>query len=158
VVKSDKTAAHCLRQDNCCATLVDANRNCYRAQCFATARELARRLDLPDGGYTVCFQSRLGRTPWIAPYTDHVLDELARSGKRRLAVMCPAFVADCLETLEEIGMRAREQFRAAGGEELVLIPSLNATQPWIDAVVALARRHLTPAAAETAEIARPAAG
>jgi ferrochelatase len=72
--------------------------------------------------------------------------------------MCPAFVADCLETLEEIGMRAREQFRAAGGEELVLIPSLNATQPWVDAVVALARRHLTPAAAETAEIGRPAAG
>ncbi len=111
----------------------------YRAQCEATARALAARLGLAD--YTLCFQSRLGRTPWIGPYTDKVIDELAAKGKKRLAVLCPAFVADCLETLEEIGIRARAQFRAAGGEELVLVPSLNSTPAWVEAVCALAERH-----------------
>jgi ferrochelatase len=89
----------------------------------------------------VCFQSRLGRAPWIEPHTDKLVDQLAHRGVKRLAVMCPAFVADCLETLEEIGIRARDQFRAAGGEDLALVPSLNATAPWVDAVCAIATRH-----------------
>jgi ferrochelatase len=92
------------------------------------------------GSWSLCFQSRLGRTPWIKPYTDVVLDELARAGKKRLCVFCPAFVADCLETLEEIGLRAHEQFVAAGGESLTLVPSLNASPAWVDALVALLRR------------------
>ncbi|HTR53522.1 MAG TPA: ferrochelatase [Kofleriaceae bacterium] len=107
----------------------------YREQCLATGRALAERLGLGD--HTVCFQSRLGRTPWIEPHTDKVIAELARRGVQRVAVMCPAFVADCLETLEEIGIRAREQFRAAGGEELVLVPSLNAHERWVQAVAEL---------------------
>ncbi len=111
----------------------------YRDQCLATAAALAARLGIAD--HTVCFQSRLGRTPWIEPHTDKVIDELAARGVKRLAVLCPAFVADCLETLEEIGIRARAQFLAAGGEELVLVPSLNATPAWVDAVCALAERH-----------------
>jgi len=135
--KSDPNA-HCLR-DGCCDALGPANANCYRAQCYATARDLAARLAITD--YTVCFQSRLGRTPWIEPHTDVLLDRLAQQGKKRLAVFCPAFVADCLETLEEIGIRARAQFKAAGGEELTLVPSLNATPAWIDAVCAIAERH-----------------
>jgi protoporphyrin/coproporphyrin ferrochelatase len=139
IQKSDPTGAHCLKSATCCDAITTANANCYRAQCYATARELASRLGIAD--YTVCFQSRLGRTPWITPHTDVLLDELAKAGTKRLAVLCPAFVADCLETLEEIGMRAREQFRAAGGEELTLVPSLNATPAWIDAVCALAERH-----------------
>ena len=138
--KSVSTGAHCLASPTCCDTL--ANPHCYRAQSFATARALAERLGLAAQQYTVCFQSRLGRTPWIRPYTDIVIDELARAGKKRLAVLCPAFVADCLETVEEIGIRAREQFKLAGGEELVLVPSLNATQPWVDAVCAIAERHV----------------
>ncbi len=136
--KSDPSGSHCLR-DGCCDRLGTVNVNCYRAQCYATARELASRLSVTD--YTVCFQSRLGRTPWIQPHTDVVIDQLAKQGKKRLAVLCPAFVADCLETLEEIGIRARDQFKAAGGEELTLVPSLNASQPWIDAVCAIAERH-----------------
>jgi ferrochelatase len=113
----------------------------YKEHCLATARALAERLSLADGAYTVCFQSRLGRTPWIEPFTDRVIDELARAGKKRLAVLCPAFVADCLETLEEIGVRAREQFRAAGGDDVVLVPSLNSSPSWVDAVCAIAKRH-----------------
>jgi len=139
ITKTDTTGAHCFKTETCCDTLT--NPSCYRAQCFHTARALAQRLDLTPERYTVCFQSRLGRTPWIQPYTDVVLDEIAKKGVKRLAVMCPAFVADCLETIEEIGMRARAQFKAAGGEELVLVPSLNASPPWIDAVAAIAQRH-----------------
>lgn len=139
ITKTDATGKHCFASETCCDTL--ANPNCYRAQCFHTARALAHRLALADDGYTVCFQSRLGRTPWIQPYTDVVLDQLAAAGKKRLAVLCPAFVADCLETVEEIGMRAKDQFKAAGGEELVLVPSLNSTPGWISAVAAIARRH-----------------
>lgn len=136
IKKSDPTGS-CLASPDCCDH--PQHGGCYRAQCYATARALAARLGIAD--YTVCFQSRLGRTPWIRPHTDVLLDELARSGTKRLAVMCPAFVADCLETLEEIGIRARDQFRAAGGDELVLVPSLNATPAWVDAVVGIAERH-----------------
>jgi ferrochelatase len=138
--KGDPSGTHCLASPDCCATLGPANKDCYRAQSYATARALAAGLGLATGGWTVSFQSRLGRTPWIKPYTDVLLDELARGGTKRLAVFCPAFVADCLETLEEIGIRAREQFRAAGGEDLTLVPSLNATPTWVDAVAGIARK------------------
>jgi ferrochelatase len=142
VKKSDTSGgSHCLASASCCDQIVEANRHCYRAQCYATARGLAKALDLSPDRYTVCFQSRLGRTPWIRPYTDVVLDDLAKQGKKKLAVMCPAFVADCLETVEEIGIRANEQFLAAGGEKLWLIPSLNATAPWVELVAKLARRN-----------------
>ena len=118
-----------------------ANRYCYRAHCFATTRALAGTLGLAADRHGVSFQSRLGRTPWIQPYTDLVLPELARAGKKRLAVMCPAFVADCLETVEEIGIRAREQWRSLGGEELLLVPSLNAEPAWVETVARLVRQH-----------------
>jgi ferrochelatase len=137
--KSDPSGSHCLASAGCCDVLTDVNRHCYRAQCFATTRALAERLGLAPGGYTVSFQSRLGRTPWIKPYTDLVLPELAKKGVKRLAVMCPAFVADCLETLEEVGLRAKEQFVESGGESLTLVPSLNAHPAWVDAVVRLVR-------------------
>jgi ferrochelatase len=137
--KSDPTGRHCLTAPGCCDALVPANRACYRAHCFATTRALAARLELPADRHSVSFQSRLGRTPWISPYTDLVLPELARAGKKRVAVLCPAFVADCLETVEEIGIRAREQWRSLGGEELLLVPSLNAEPRWVEAVARLVR-------------------
>jgi ferrochelatase len=140
--KTDPTGRHCLSQSDCCDRIGPENRACYRAQCFATARALAKRLALPEGLWSVSFQSRLGRTPWIHPYTDVVIARLAAEGKKRLVVFSPAFVADCLETLEEIAIRAKEQFVAAGGERLTLVPSLNATPAWVDAVVALARRQV----------------
>ncbi|MFO1463978.1 MAG: ferrochelatase [bacterium] len=134
ILKGDVGGGHCLQRPDCCDKIVPANGLCYRAHSYATARALATSLGLRPEQYTVCFQSRLGRTPWIKPYTDLVIPELAKAGKKRLAVFCPAFVADCLETLEEIGMRAREQFRSLGGEELILIPSLNAHPTWARAV------------------------
>lgn len=134
----DRSGAHCLSTDGCCERLGEANRHCYRAQSFFTARALAERLGLSAAGYSVAFQSRMSSS-WIRPFTDERLAQLARSGARRLAVVCPAFVADCLETIEEIGIRARELFVGAGGEELVLVPSLNAHPSWVKGVAALAR-------------------
>jgi ferrochelatase len=139
--KSDDSGKHCLATERCCDAIATVNRNCYRAQCYATTRALAAKLGLPADRHSVSFQSRLGRTPWVRPYTDLVLPELVKAGKRRLVVFCPAFVADCLETLEEIGIRAREDFVKAGGESLTLVPSLNATPAWADAVVALMTRQ-----------------
>lgn len=128
--------------EGACDPIGPANRHCYRGQSFATARALAETLSLPAEAYSVSFQSRLGTTPWIRPFTDEVLVELAQKGVKRLAVFSPAFTADCLETLEEIGMRARETFLEHGGEDLQLIPSLNATPRWVEAVVDLLAPHL----------------
>jgi ferrochelatase len=138
--KGDPTGTHCFADASCCDAVCPVNSTCYRAQCFATARALARSLAIEDR-YSVSFQSRLGRTPWIKPYTDVVMPELLAKGVRRLAIMCPAFTADCLETLEEIGIRARDDWKAGGGDELVLVPSLNATAPWVDAVVQMVLEH-----------------
>lgn len=139
---SSPAAPHCLASESCCATVTDRNRTCYRAQSFATARLLAQHLGLATDGYSVSFQSRLGRTPWIRPFTDEVLPALLRAGRRRIVVFCPAFVADCLETLEEIAIRAREDFIAAGGESLAIVPAVNADPAWADAVVAMVRRQV----------------
>ncbi len=100
----------------------------------------AERAGLTDGQWSVGFQSRLGRAKWIEPYTEERLDELAAAGVKRLLVMCPAFVADCIETLEEIGDRGREQFIAAGGEELVLVPCLNTHPRWVEALASLCQK------------------
>ncbi len=134
IKKTDLTGSHCLTSDICCDMSVKANENCYRYQCFTTARLLAQRLNINPLRYSVCFQSRLGRTPWIKPYTDHFYETLPSRGIKRLLVLCPSFVADCLETLEEVAIRGLDQFRKAGGEDLTLVPSLNSTDVWVKAV------------------------
>lgn len=144
--RSDPSGRHCLARENCCDAVGPANRFCYRAQCFATSRALRERLSLAPETTTTSFQSRLGRTPWILPHTDRLLPELARGGVRRLAVLCPSFVADCLETLEEIGIRAREQWRQLGGEELLLVPCPNSSPVWVTALAALIREAANGAA------------
>lgn len=111
--------------------------SCYRAQCFATAKALAQALDLPTRNYSVAFQSRLGRTPWIKPYTDELLPQLAARGIKRIAIVCPSFAADCLETLEEVGIRAREQWLTLGGEQLNLIPCVNDSDSWVEGIKAI---------------------
>jgi protoporphyrin/coproporphyrin ferrochelatase len=129
--KSDPTGCHCLKAANCCETPSPAHATCYRAQCFKTMRAFMTQAQIPVTSASIAFQSRLGREPWLRPYTDHELVRLARSGVKKLLVICPAFVTDCLETLEEIGIRGRETFLAAGGKDFALIPCLNEHPAWI---------------------------
>ena len=107
----------------------------YRNQCFETTRLVTEYLQLPEDKYFTSFQSRLGRDPWIKPYTDHVLEEFPEQGVKNLAICTPAFVSDCLETLEEISMEGREEFLKAGGEQFTYIPCLNDRQDWVDVLV-----------------------
>jgi protoporphyrin/coproporphyrin ferrochelatase len=148
VKKSAPEGPHCLARPDCCAALVAQNRWCYRAQCFATSRALIARLGLAEQQVTTAFQSRLGRDPWIQPFSDQVVTQLAQAGVKRLLVLCPSFTADCLETLEEIGERARHDFLAAGGAALELVPCLNAAPVWVTGLAGLIERRLglaTPA-------------
>jgi ferrochelatase len=142
IKRSDVSGSHCQlgRDGGACCERIDArNRYCYRAHCVATARGLAQRMHLGDSQWTLSFQSRLGRTPWLEPYTDVVLPELARRGCQTVAVFCPAFVADCLETVEEIGIRGSELFTAAGGKRLILVPAPNGAPGWARTVAELTR-------------------
>lgn len=125
--KTDPTGHHCLNTPDCCSTPSIAHGTCYRHQCFATTRAIAKQAGLADGRYSVSFQSRLGRAKWMEPYTDQVLAALPEKGIKALAVICPAFFCDCLETLEEIEIRGKETFLAAGGESFRMIPCLNDT-------------------------------
>ncbi len=120
-----------------CGVVSRANYQCYRRQCFATSQLLAQALGLSPQQYRIGFQSRLGRTPWIKPYTDHLLPELAKQGVKHLAVVCPSFVTDCLETLEEIGIRARQQWHSLGGAEFTLLPCLNSHPAWVECLSSL---------------------
>ena len=130
---------HCLK-DNCCAALEEKNSFCYRAQCFETARCLAKNLNITFENYTVCFQSRLGKTPWIKPYSDHVIVDLAKKGKKKILVFAPAFVSDCLETIYEIGVEYHELFKKHGGEKVQLVESLNDDPVWIEALADIAKK------------------
>ena len=134
VRKTDPTGTHCLKSATCCDQITANNRLCYRAQCFATTRGLVEELGLHPGKYTVGFQSRLKGDPWIRPFTDHIIEEFPKRGVKRLAVLCPSFTADCLETVEEIEFREKDRFFKAGGTEIKLVPSLNSTDEWVNAV------------------------
>lgn len=138
--KADPTGCHCMKVKDCCEIPSPAHATCYRAQCLKTVRAFVKATELPEDSYSVAFQSRLGREPWMQPYTDVEIERLAKQGVKRLAVICPAFISDCLETLEEIGMRGRETFRHAGGEELTLVPCLNDNPEWIDALEGMVSR------------------
>ncbi len=128
---------------SCCDAITEKNRNCYRAQCMATTRSIVAALAWPDDYYSVAFQSRFGKDPWIQPYLDSHIKALAAKGIKRLAVLTPSFVSDCLETIHEIGIEYRHLFLEQGGQELKLIPNLNDQQFWFDAVAEIARKHLT---------------
>ena len=151
---SDPTRAHCLIDHNCCTRASAIHETCYRAQCFKTAQAFADLADLPKNKFSVAFQSRLGREPWLKPYTDHVIARLAATGTKKLLVICPAFVTDCLETLEEIGIRGRESFRQAGGTELTLIPCLNDHPVWITALEKMIDNRLAGETASATEKTR----
>ncbi len=137
--KADSSGIHCTRFEDCCTRSSPAHATCYRAQVYATARALARRAALPAGKWSVSFQSRLRGEPWLEPFTDHEFQRLPAAGVKKLLVICPSFVTDCLETLEEIAIAGRETFLKAGGESFHQIPCLNDQVP---ALEFLARRVL----------------
>ena len=140
LIKCDHSGNYCLKADNCCSTLNDTNKFCYSAQSYHTAKLIAEKLNLPEEKYTVCFQSRLGSDPWVQPYTTDVVARLAKEGKKRLLVFCPAFVADCLETVYEVTEEYGGEFKALGGEHVQLVESLNDSPVWIDALEQMVRR------------------
>ena len=122
---------YCQINEACCSTYGAENLYCYRAQCFYNSRQLAKALGLAENQYTTCFQSRLGKDPWIQPYADELLKKLPSEGKKKVLAFSPAFVADCLETTVEVGEAFKEEFLEAGGEKWELVPSLNNHPDWI---------------------------
>lgn len=137
--KCDHTGNYCLRVEGCCDTLNDTNKFCYSAQCHDTAYLIAEKLGIPREKFTICFQSRLGNDPWVKPYTSEVIDELAKKGLKSLLVFCPAFVADCLETVYEVTVEYGDEFREKGGQRVQLVESLNDNPRWISALADMAR-------------------
>ena len=140
--KSDTTGCHCLAAENCCEVPSPAHATCYRAQCFKTVAAFVAKANVPKNKYSISFQSRLGKDPWLKPYTDFELAEFPKRGVKKILVICPAFVSDCLETIEEIGMRGKETFIEAGGREFAQIPCLNEHPLWINSLENMARRFL----------------
>jgi ferrochelatase len=130
MLKKNDPGVGCL-QGNCCAKAIEEKKLCYRSQCFATTNAIAKKLGLSSDMYTVCFQSRLGPTKWLSPYTDEVIEELARNGKKRVAITSPAFTADCLETLEELAVEGEKSFQENGGDHLQLVPAVNDSASFI---------------------------
>lgn len=131
IKKSDVTHSHCLKTADCCNVASPAHAFCYRHQDVFTTMEVGARLGLPKNKFTFSFQSRLGRDPWLTPYTAKRLKELPKEGIKKIVVVCPAFVSDCLETLEEMGEEGREFFLEAGGEEFTLVPCMNTEPTWV---------------------------
>ena len=158
-VQATSTSGHrCDGDDSnaCCAELHPGNASCYRAQCMATTRALVARLGLAAGEFSTSFQSRLGRAKWLLPSTEDAIVALAKQGKKHVAVVCPSFVADCLETVEEIAIRAREVFVEHGGESLVVVPCLNADEGWARVVAGYVHRAAGVVEAPLSSSAAPA--
>ena len=132
--KGDPSGRHCTRVDGCCRNISAANQFCYSAQCHATTRAIAGKPGLTADRYTTAFQSRLGPEQWAQPYTISTIEKQAERGAKRLLVFSPAFVADCLETIIEIGFEYQEAFEELGGEKVDLVPSLNDDPRWMDAI------------------------
>lgn len=129
--KSDITKSHCKIDGTCCKSPSAAHQFCYRHQCFETTRLVADALGLEKANFSVSFQSRLGFDPWLKPYTDRTIERMGLEGKKNLAIVTPAFVSDCLETLEEIAMEGKEIFKEAGGESFTVVPCLNDREDWV---------------------------
>lgn len=139
VQKTDSSRQHCLVKENCCSTENENNKNCYKRHCLVNAAKITEKLGISSDQHEICFQSRLGKDPWLQPFTDKVIEEIGAdksTKKKKLGVFCPAFVADCLETLEEIGMRGNEDIQALDPEKsITLIPSINSDDQWAKCLV-----------------------
>jgi ferrochelatase len=142
IYKGDITGCHCLKTQDCCRVPSPAHEFCYRHQCFVTTDLVVNRLGIPNEKAEQTFQSRLGRDPWLQPYTAQRLSELPTEGVKRLLVACPAFVSDCLETLEEIAVEGKDIFLAAGGESFTMIPCLNTHPLWVGAITKWIKEYM----------------
>ena len=129
--KSDVTNSHCKIDGQCCITPSKAHEFCYRHQCYEVTRLVAEKLKLKEGTYSTSFQSRLGFDPWLQPYTDRTIERLGKEGVQNMAIVTPAFVSDCLETLEEIAMEGQEIFHEMGGDQFTTVPCLNDDDEWV---------------------------
>ena len=128
--KSDVTKSHCKIDESCCRTPSKAHEFCYRHQCLEVTRLVAEKLNLKEGTFSTSFQSRLGFDPWLQPYTDRTIERLGKQGIKTMAIVTPAFVSDCLETLEEIAMEGKEIFHEMGGDSFTTVPCLNDDDDW----------------------------
>ncbi len=133
---------YCLNKKDCCKTLNEDNKFCYSAQCYGTAYAIAEELNIPKDKYTICFQSRLGTDPWVQPYTIDTIKELAAKGVKKILCFCPAFVADCLETVFEVSVEYQEDFEEVGGEKIQLVESLNDHPMWVECVKDMILEHV----------------
>jgi len=140
-IKKSSVQNYCQLNSNCCSVYHAKNRYCYRAQCYETTRLLARKLGISEEKYKVSFQSRLGSTPWIKPYTDEVIKELPAKGIKKVLVFSPSFIADCLETTIEGGVEYKDLFEKSGGEKWQLVESLNESSEWVECVKQMVLQH-----------------
>jgi len=131
IKKRDITKSHCKIDKSCCLTHSPAHQFCYRHQCYEVTRLVGEKLGFQQGTFSTSFQSRLGFDPWLQPYTDRTIEKLGLSGVKKMAIVTPAFVSDCLETLEEIAMEGEEIFHEVGGKEFTTIPCLNEREDWV---------------------------
>jgi ferrochelatase len=132
---------YCLEKNDCCRRINDSNKNCYSAQCHATMVAIANGLGLVPDQYSLCFQSRLGKEPWLQPYASDVIHNLAKEDCRKVLVFCPSFVSDCLETIYEYGVEYNQEFKAAGGDRLDLVQGLNDSPAWIEGLCEILETH-----------------
>lgn len=140
--KGDVTGQHCLKVPDCCDVASKAHKYCYRHQCWTTTKLVTERLNIPKEKWQFSFQSRLGRDPWLQPYTAAQLEELPKKGIKKILVVCPAFVSDCLETLEEIAEQGKESFMHHGGESFEMIPCLNIHPLWVGAIAKWIKQYV----------------
>ncbi len=133
--KTDTTQSHCKINDSCCQKPSPAHHHCYRHQCLETTRLVATQLQLKEGSYGTSFQSRLGFDEWLKPYTDRTIEKLGLNNTKKLVVVTPAFVSDCLETLEEIALQGKDLFTQVGGEQFTVVPCLNDRDDWVETLV-----------------------
>ncbi len=142
IKKGDITKSHCLNFENCCDLDSPSHEFCYRHQAFETTKLVAEKLKLDSAKFSNSFQSRLGGDPWLQPFTDKTIESFAKDGMKKLLIVCPAFVSDCLETIEEIGDEAKEIFEENGGEHFELIPCLNDNEQWISVLEGWSHKFL----------------
>ena len=140
LAKVDPTGNHCFKVNDCCNVDSPAHSTCYRHQCFTTTRLVTEQLAIPADKFSLSFQSRLGKG-WLQPFTDIRLQQMPAEGIKKLLILCPAFVSDCLETLEEIKIRGKEIFMEAGGESFEMIPCLNTNSLWVEAIEGYVSDH-----------------